>query len=267
MNERTAYLLCLGVLAGLVFFLPDRWTTDLRLSLLGTLRPVREAAGPTGQGAEATHSTVGELRAEIALLRVQVNELTARNIALENKLRDKEAFGASGIVDLPRLVIADVLMDRDYSQWRRSLLVARGALDGVPVDAPVVRGKSVVGRIVEVSERSSRVLCLTDPGFAVAAVAVPPEPPKEGAPPREEGVLRGASEDDAVLVLSRVSRRAGVRAGWLVVTARDDASRWPAGLLLGTVKSVSDEFGSFLRIEVAPAVDPGGLDYVMVLSR
>ncbi len=120
---------------------------------------------------------------------------------------------------------------------------------------------------MEVSGRTSRVLLLTDPAFAVAAVAVPPEPPKDGAPARQEGILRGSSEDDAALVLSHVSRAAGVRAGWLVITARDDASGWPAGLLLGTVKSVSDEFGSFLRIEVAPVVDVDRLDYVMVLSR
>lgn len=266
MNERTAYLLCLLVLAGLVFLLPERWTTNVRLSLLGALRPVREASAPKGPAPEASAPTMEQVLAENAQLRAQANELVAEVYRLRHQLLDKKEFGAAGIGDVPRIVVADVLVDRDFSSWRRSLLISRGSADGIARDDPVVRGRCVVGRVVEVSERTARVLLLTDPAFAVVAVAVPPDPPKEGAPAREEGVLRGSSEDEATLVLSRVSRRAGLQAGWLVVTARDDASRWPPGLLLGTVKSVS-EFGSFLRVEVSPAAVVDGLDYVMVLSR
>lgn len=266
MSERAAYLACLVALAGLVFLLPQRWSTELRLSLLGGIIPVREGTAPeVGRPVDAA-PTIEQLRAEIAQLRVQVNELTARNIELENQIREKREFGDSSIPDLPRLVVADILVDRDFSGWRRSLLVGRGTADGIDLGAPVVRGRAVVGRVVEVSERTARVLLLTDPTFAVAAVALPPQPPKEGAPPREEGILRGVGVDDARLVLSRVSRRAGVRAGWLVVTARDDAARWPPGLLLGEVKT-AEELGSFLRIEVSPAVDVQHLDYVMVLAR
>ncbi|MEK7866997.1 MAG: rod shape-determining protein MreC [Planctomycetota bacterium] len=266
MNERTAYLLCLLVLAGLVFLLPERWTTNARLSLLGALRPVREATAPKNPAPEATGPTMEQVLAENKLLRAQYNELVAENLRLQNQIRGKQEFGDAWIGELPRVVIADILLDRDFSSWRRSFLISRGSADGIARDDPVVRGRCVVGRVVEVSERTCRVLLLTDPAFAVVAVAVPPDPPKEGAPAREEGILRGSSEDEATLVLSRVSRRAGVQAGWLVITARDDASRWPPGLLLGTVKSVS-EFGYFIGVEVAPAVDVQALDYVMVLSR
>ncbi len=266
MNERTAYLLCLLVLAGLVFLLPERWTAHVRLSLLGALRPVREATGPKGPAPEASGPTMAQVLAENKLLRAQNNELVAEALRLRIQIDGRKEFGDGWIGELPRVIVAEVLLDRDFSGWRRSFLISRGSSDGIARDNPVVRGRCVVGRVVEVSERTARVLLLTDPGFAVVAVAVPPDPPKEGAPAREEGILRGSSEDDAMLVLSRVSRRAAVQAGWLVITARDDASRWPPGLLLGSVKSVS-EFGSFLRVEVAPAVDVQALDYVMVLSR
>ncbi len=267
MTERTAYLACLIVLAALVFFLPERWTTGARLTLLGVLRPLRESVGPKGGPAPEPAESLDQVRAERDEVRIQNAALAAENSDLKRRLRDLEEFKDAGLADIPKVMLADVLLSRDSSAWRRSLLLARGSADGVTVGAVVVRGKRVVGRIVEVSERSSRVLLLTDPAFVVGAIAVPPNPSKDGEPQREEGILRGSSEDDATLTLSRLSRRTGVQPGWLVITSKDPESRWPAGLLLGTVKSVGDLGNYYLRIEVTPAVDPQGLEYVMILGR
>lgn len=266
MSERTAYLACLVVLAGLVFFLPERWTSGARLSMLGALRPLREAGGPKGALPPEPAETLEQLRAERDEVRIQIAALAAENSDLKRRLRGIEELKAEGLADISRIMLADVLLSRDASAWRRSLLLSRGSADGVTVGAAVVRGKRVVGRVVEVSEKTSRVLLLTDPAFLVGAIAVPPTALKDGEPQREEGILRGSSEDDATLTLSRVSRRTGIQPGWLVITSKDPESRWPVGLLLGTVKSVGDLGDYYLRIEVTPAVDMQGIDYVMVLG-
>ena len=102
---------------------------------------------------------------------------------------------------------------------------------------------------------------LTDQDAAVSAIDV-----RTGAP----GVVRHARGTPETLVLDRVRKADVVRVGDEVVTAGwrtgDLSSLYPRGILVGQVTSVGQtDTDLYQQVQVAPSVDFGSLDAVLVL--
>jgi rod shape-determining protein MreC len=133
------------------------------------------------------------------------------------------------------------------------ITIDRGAKDGVHRDDGVVTGRGVVGRIVEVSPLSSKVLLVTDATSKLPAVV------QKG---RWWAIAVGTSTR---VKLQYVSQDAKLHVGDRVVTG--EGRSFHAGILIGRIKQIEPAAAGALDQSaiVQPAADLGALSRVVVL--
>jgi rod shape-determining protein MreC len=199
---------------------------------------------------------IGTLRTENQQLSAEVARLREENARLrpdaqENaRLRTLLGFKQQ----LPYRSLAARIIGRDPSQWFSTVLVDRGASEGVARDDPVITSDGVVGHVIETAGSWSRVLLVADPRSAVSAVL---------DRSREVGVAVGQGQ--AMLRLTYLSRDADVKPGDLVDTS-GLGPIYPRGLPLGTVVSTS-RGTMFQDAVVRPLADLGHLEDVLIVVR
>ena len=152
-------------------------------------------------------------------------------------------------------IVANVI-GRDPSNWNASLIIDRGHNEGVEVGQPVVSPLGVVGRIFEVGHNTSKVILVSDPTFAVAAV---------DERSRENGLLTGTLQ--GVLRLQYLTDSADVKVGDNLVTSRLSTA-FPEGILIGQITDVQASANSHtVECLVDPAVDLSELEEVIVIRK
>ena len=168
----TGYVIAaLGALVGalllaLSLFRPD-FMSGPRSAAIDVVEPVAEASAATrGETRGFIDSIRGYLRAgsqnealrkEVELARIKLAEAEA--LETENvRLRGILGLGSS---EREPVAVAR-LVGSTSSSTRRFAYLGAGRNDGVQVGMPVRSARGVVGRVLEVGSRSSRVLLLTD---------------------------------------------------------------------------------------------------------
>ena len=152
-------------------------------------------------------------------------------------------------------IVANVI-GRDPSDWNAALIIDRGHAEGIEVGQPVVSPLGVVGRIIEVGHNSAKVILLSDPTFAVAAVV---------ERSRENGLLTGTLQ--GVLRLQYLTDNADVKVGDTLVTSRLSTA-FPEGILIGQITDVQASVNTHtVECLVEPAVDLSELEEVIVIKR
>jgi rod shape-determining protein MreC len=191
------------------------------------------------------------LKQQLAAVEQKVTDY--REAYVENmRLRRLLDFKATIQVDT---VAAQVVL-HDLTGWFQTLIVDKGFRDGIAPDMPVVNDEGIVGRVLDVSDRYSRVLLITDPGSSVDAIV---------QRNRVRGVLSG--KDGTSCVLKYVRGNLDVQVGDLIITSGKDGV-FPKGLRLGVVQGIiKDPVDLFQRIEVKPLVRLGALEELLVLKR
>ncbi|MDP3058192.1 MAG: rod shape-determining protein MreC, partial [bacterium] len=113
----------------------------------------------------------GSLREENERLKLELENIQYKlNNMIENTLeRDRlrnllQYATAEKALDL---VLARVIA-RDVTAWQSELIIDRGTQHGLNKGDPVVTHLGAVGRVVEVSTTTSKILVITDPRSAVA---------------------------------------------------------------------------------------------------
>jgi rod shape-determining protein MreC len=151
--------------------------------------------------------------------------------------------------------VAARVIDRHHTSLFKTILIDKGTAEGLRVGLPVIADQGVVGRIIETSWHASRVLLVIDENSNIDAMI---------QRSRAQGILQGAGP--AGCNLKYVSRVEEVLTGDVVLTA-GLSGVFPKGLLLGVVKAASRrEEGLFQKIELAPVVDFGKLEEILVLT-
>lgn len=148
---------------------------------------------------------------------------------------------------VPTFISARVVGDSG-SPFVRTLLLAAGAEDGIAPNEAVIAAGGLVGRIVEVGNRSSRILLLTDLNSRV---------PVRLADSGYRGILVGNNSPQPVLAY--VPARAKAHPGEEVVTS-GDGGLFPPGLPVGVVTSVVGT-----AVQVQPYVDDDRVEFVSVV--
>jgi len=251
--------------------------TVLAFSLLATHRERKEnAARPLGLVAAPAQTAVSTLtggfgalldeyvavvgaKQEAARFRRDVADLrrelaAVSEVALENR-RLKTLLNFKESTDLPLLPAR--IVGRSTSAWFRTLVVDKGAADGVVLSSPVVTAGGVIGRVSEVSNSSSRVLLITDTSSAIDAVVQ-----RTRAQVIVEGRLGAACR---ILYMARTED--AVPGDRVVTSGLGDI--YPKGLLVGQISKVDPAKGGVFRgAELIPGVDLSRLEEVfMVLPR
>ena len=135
------------------------------------------------------------------------------------------------------------------SAFVRTLMLNAGFRDGVEKSHAVMDGSGMIGRVVEVGQRSARVLLLTDLNSRI--------PVTIGAD-GNRAILAGDNTD--ILFLDLLSPKASVEVGMRVVTS-GHGGKLPSGLPIGRVSRIHEG-----GVEVQAFVDFDRLDYVRVVD-
>jgi rod shape-determining protein MreC len=188
---------------------------------------------------------------EAALLRAENEALIEENARLRLSSGLKPPGG--------RMLRWARVMERDPAHWHRSILIDAGGEEGILLNSPVLslQGErfGVVGRVIEVFPRTSKVLLLTDEASAVAACL---------GEKQWDGLVQG--QGTSRLRMNYLPVEAAPTVGEGVFTSPTSAT-FPPGLLIGTVSKIfeRDPFLTLQAVEVVPAAPVGALAEVMII--
>ncbi len=208
-----------------------------------------------------------DLRSENAELKDEVGRLRSADItqdaAADALERLAEATGVGYLGDIDR-VVASVLRDSVGNFDDDVISIDVGRRDGVMPGMAVVTGAGLVGRVDAVDAGLSTVTTVSDPDLAVGVRLL-------GS--GDVGLGHGVAGDPALFLVDRGLRWPDTpdpgelpEIGSAVVTAA--ASRYPAGIPVGRVVSVTDaEAGLSRSVTVELAADTRDLGYVTVLLQ
>lgn len=150
------------------------------------------------------------------------DENMALRTELERLLSVKEAVSHF----TAHVLIADVYSKYPFNN-KSELIIAVGSKDGVKSKMAVLSDGLLIGRIVNVGERSSSVRTIFDKSFELSV--------KIGEK-RTNGLFKGGP----VPLVSLISKDAGVKSGEGVISANVDL---PFALPLGEISDIRDESG------------------------
>ncbi len=176
----------------------------------------------------------------------------ARRLESENEeLRNLVKFAPQGAVSS---VAAQVIADSGGA-FLRNVLIDVGRNEGVSRGQPALTGDGLVGRVIELGDRTARILLLTDINSHIPVVV-------EGT--HERAMLNGDNSDQPRLVYFQPKNP--VKPGNRVVTS-GSGGVFPPDLPVGVVVSVNgvirvEPYADLARLEMVRIVDYG-LDGVL----
>ena len=191
-------------------------------------------------------------------------------VELEGRLVDKDELAhenerLTALLDFkeenPDLMVYGArVIGKSPGNWFNTLTIDRGSEDGVAVDMAVVTEKGLVGRVIEVGGRWSKVLSIIDSQSAVSAIA---------QRSRDNGTLQGDTtlyDGEGFCRMVYLPQDATVREGDVVITS-GLGDIFPKGLPIGTVVGVENEpFAVYKTALIQPGVDFKHLEEVLVIG-
>ena len=179
------------------------------------------------------------------------DEVKAENIRLRQMLNYKNAN-----VNLD-MVAARVIMT-DFGSWTNTMVIDRGANDGIAVNMAVVVPSGVVGVVTDVYPDSARVQTIIDPRSAIGVIVQRPES-------RVASVIKGNGNDPTSPTLVNVAKDGDVLTGDMLVTS-GYGGIFPKGLPVGHVTNiVNDPEGFVKNASVETTVDFRKVEDVFVI--
>ncbi len=193
-------------------------------------------------------------------LKAQIAKLETQNIELGEKAKFLDQTNAANrlqsLSNYERVTAR--VIGRDSEPWFNTVVIDAGTLSGVILNQPVVASEGgLVGRVIQTSPVSSRVLLITDErhgGGAMIALTT-------GG--RALGVLKGRNESLCSMNFGDPPEK--LDNGEQVITSGQD-QLYPQGLLIGRVTNLSPGGAVPSSIDVEPAARLAHLETVAVLK-
>ncbi len=146
------------------------------------------------------------------------------------------------------------VIGRSPSAWNRVFLVDKGNKEGIKVNMPVLSVSSLIGKVVEVGPRVSKILLISDPNSHMGAII---------QRTRDQGVLYGTFSGECRM--KYISVDAKIEVGDSVVSA-GYGGLFPSGLLIGTIEKVWKEPGQIYQVAIIkPSTELGRIEEVACL--
>lgn len=166
---------------------------------------------------------------QVAIENAQVLELQQRLIELQNRNQRLEELLGFIQSKTPQGIPAPVI-GRSADHWWQTIILGRGAKQGIQVHSIVMSPGGVVGRVSQVSDNASRVVLLSDAANQVGVTI---------SRSRAAGFMKGQNGDSAgnQVIMEFFDKVPDVRKGDTVVTSVF-SHKFPAGLPVGRVESV-----------------------------
>ena len=155
-----------------------------------------------------------------------------------------------------RIMVAAKVIARDPSPWFSTMMIDKGTNEGLLRGLPVVAAEGIVGQVVAVSSRYSRVLLITDRNSSVDALV---------QNTRARGIVQGDNTDTCFF--DYILRKEVVAIGDHIVASGLDQV-FPKGLSIGTVVDVKKENSAlFQHVKIKTSVDFNTLEEVLVFVK
>jgi len=199
-------------------------------------------------------------RRENEWLKTRNSQLETQIIELREKAKlfeQLEALNQSPAVSAYQKVSAMVI-GRDADDWFKTVVIDRGSLSDIKKDQPVVTADGLVGRVINVSPISSRVLLITDERHGAGAVVA------QTTENRLLGALKGKTPSQSLCELRLLAAPGKLENGEQVITSGQD-QLYPKGLLIGRIKNLNDSGAIPQSVDVEPAATLQKLETVAVL--
>jgi rod shape-determining protein MreC len=189
------------------------------------------------------------LRREADFLKRQLN--AAKEFELENnRLKDLLSLKQKA----PYKVIAASVLGRSPDNWSSVIIIDKGSLAGIKRGFVALNYLGLVGRVVEVSQFTSKILLLNDPNLSVSA---------QVQRSRQEGAVSGTLGTS--LIMRYLPKDADVQISDVIITS-GLAQLYPKGLLIGTVVDIGEEFSRLSRYcIIKPAVNLSNIEEVLII--
>jgi rod shape-determining protein MreC len=196
-------------------------------------------------GAREENRQLQDTIRRLSLQQKQMEEMRQENNRLRQLLSVTELS--------PMATIGARVVARTPDYLSNVLYINRGQRDGIQVNAPVMSGVGIVGRVVLVSNKDSQVQLITNPDASVGVMLDRTRLP---------GVLRGSG--NSLLELNYISNTEQVELGdWVVTSGLDGV--YPKGLPVGKVVESRKGNSVFLIIKVEASTDLIHLEEVSVM--
>ncbi|MDP2106057.1 MAG: rod shape-determining protein MreC [Desulfobulbaceae bacterium] len=232
-------------------------THRLAFDLLAPLQGILTESGQFVSGFWDRYVSLVGVSEENERLREEIKRYVAINAetreAVATNVRLSQLLDLSHSIDDPTLTAQ--VIGRDPALWFKTMTIDKGITAGVEKGMPVVTVEGVVGQVINVSPRFSKVLLAVDPNSAIDAIV---------QSTRSLGIIKGNGQGYR---LEYVLKEKLVAGDDLVITS-GMGGVFPKGLLIGTVTDVGkDRRGMFHSIAVKPAVDFRELEYVTIILQ
>jgi rod shape-determining protein MreC len=254
--QRFAFLALIGITFALMLIgkadtvLVERARIAITDAVTPVLRIMSEPAGAIA-GFVSNLRELAAIRRENASLREDNARLMQwQSIAqrLDSENRDLRALLSVAAEPSSRFVTARVVADTGGA-FARSVIVNAGTSDGVAKGQVVMNGEGLVGRVIQVGLRSSRVLLITDINSRLPVLV------------GEAGIRAIMAGDNGGRPrLLYLSEKSVVNPGDKVVTS-GDADAFPLGLPIGQVARMGDGV-----VELEPYMSGDKLQYVRIID-
>jgi rod shape-determining protein MreC len=191
------------------------------------------------------------LKKEIGFLRQKINSL--EEAALENA-RLKELLSLKQKSSYK--VIAASVIGRSPDNWSSVIIINKGRRNGIKRGMVAVNYLGLIGRVIEVTESTGKIMLMNDSNFSVSAIA------KRS---RQEGLVSGALGSS--LIMRYLPKEADVKEHDEVLTS-GLTPFYPKGLLIGTVTEIGEEFSGLSRYAIIkPAVELSNIEEVLIIVQ
>lgn len=198
-------------------------------------------------------------------LKTRIDELAQNQAKLEvvqdeNK-KLKQELKLNGTLTDYSTVNASVL-SRSPSSWQNYLTINRGQTSGIKKNMPVMSGKGLIGRIVEVDKVSSKVELIStnnelNDKFAAEIL---------GDNKNVTGVVSRYDSSTGDLVMENVNSTKDIKKGQSVITS-GLGGLTPRGLYIGKVYGIKkDNYGMTNSVYITPAAEMRNFTVVTVIK-
>lgn len=188
---------------------------------------------------------------EIDLLRHRLHALD--EIYLENKR-------LTGLLALKQKtnyqVVAARVIGHSADNWSSVLIVDKGRYNGIKSGMIAINHLGLVGRVIENTASTSKIMLINDPSFSVSAIV---------QRSRQEGLVCGTLGSS--LVMRYLPKEADIRVSDTIITS-GLTPLYPKGLLIGHVLDLEEEFSGLTHYAlIKPAVDLSNLEEVLIIVQ
>ncbi len=212
----------------------------------GWIKDIQESR-LTMRGYKAENERLRQRLVELEAERNRLLEAEATNQRLQKLLEFRAQLPAGGIT-------ASVIAG-SASPWFQSCLLDKGSADGIRKGMAVLTPLGALGRVIELTANSAKVLLITDPNSGVDVIV---------QRTRARGIVSGSLENGPIM--KYVKHGEDVQIGDRLVTSGMDGV-FPKGILVGAVTAVRKQtVGLFQQITVLPAVTLETTEQVLVVS-